>query len=94
VKFHQAATKNPFSQYCNEVTLDDIINARMVAFPNTLYMGYPTGDGAAAAILVSEDKQVEIARRWRHRFGIRDRGTARLRANAGGFRSGRRRAYA
>ena len=33
-----------------------MMNARMVAYPNTLYMCCPTGDGAAAAILVSEDK--------------------------------------
>ncbi len=56
VKSHKHATKNPFSQYRNEVTLEDVMNARMVAYPNTLYMCCPTGDGAAAAILVSEDK--------------------------------------
>ncbi len=57
----QHATKNPFSQYRNEVTLEDVLNARMVAFPNTLYMCCPTGDGAAAAILVSEDKLKQFA---------------------------------
>jgi acetyl-CoA acetyltransferase len=56
VKSHKHATKNPFSQYQNEVSLEDVMNARMVAYPNTLYMCCPTGDGAAAAILVSEDK--------------------------------------
>src|ERR1700687_2115940 len=61
VKSHKHATKNPFSQYRNEVTLEDVLNARMVAFPNTLYMCCPTGDGAAAAILVSEDKLKQLA---------------------------------
>jgi acetyl-CoA acyltransferase len=61
VKSHKHATKNPFSQYQNEVTLEDVLNARMVAFPNTLYMCCPTGDGAAAAILVSEDKLKQLA---------------------------------
>jgi acetyl-CoA acetyltransferase len=56
VKSHKHATRNPFSQYQNEVSLEDVMNARMVAYPNTLYMCCPTGDGAAAAILVSEDK--------------------------------------
>jgi acetyl-CoA acetyltransferase len=56
VKSHKHATKNPFSQYRNEVTLEDVMNARMVGYPNTLYMCCPTGDGAACAILVSEDK--------------------------------------
>jgi len=61
VKSHKHATKNPFSQYRNEVTLADVMNARMVAYPNTLYMCCPTGDGAAAAILVSEDKLKQLA---------------------------------
>ena len=61
VKSHQHATKNPFSQYRNEVTLEDVMNARMIAYPNTLYMCCPTGDGAAAAILVSEDKLKQLA---------------------------------
>jgi len=61
VKSHKHATKNPFSQYRNEVSLEDVINARMVAYPNTLYMCCPTGDGAAAAILVSEEKLKQLA---------------------------------
>jgi len=61
VKSHKHATRNPFSQYQNEVSLEDVMNARMVAYPNTLYMCCPTGDGAAAAILVSEDKLKQLA---------------------------------
>jgi acetyl-CoA acetyltransferase len=61
VKSHKHATKNPFSQYRNEVSLEDVMNARMVGYPNTLYMCCPTGDGAAAAILVSEDKLKQLA---------------------------------
>jgi acetyl-CoA acetyltransferase len=61
VKSHKHATKNPYSQYRNEVSLEDVMSARMVAFPNTLYMCCPTGDGAAAAILVSEDKLKQLA---------------------------------
>jgi acetyl-CoA acyltransferase len=61
VKSHQHATKNPFSQYRNEVTLADVMQSRMIAYPNTLYMCCPTGDGAAAAILVSEDKLRQLA---------------------------------
>ena len=61
VKSHKHATKNPFSQYQNEVSLEDVMNARMVAYPNTLYMCCPTGDGAAAAILVSEDIMKQMA---------------------------------
>ncbi|HET9200268.1 MAG TPA: thiolase family protein, partial [Dehalococcoidia bacterium] len=54
VKNHKHAMNNPLSQYQVEVSLEDVINARMVAYPNTLYMCCPTGDGAAAAIVGSE----------------------------------------
>jgi acetyl-CoA acetyltransferase len=56
VKNHKHSVHNPLSQYQVEVTLEDVMKARMVAYPNTLYMCCPTGDGAAAAILVSADK--------------------------------------
>src|SRR5260370_1750546 len=56
VKSHKHATKNPFSQYRNEVSLEDVMNARMAAYPHTLYMCCPTGDGAAAAIFATDDK--------------------------------------
>lgn len=56
VKNHKHSVHNPLSQYRVEVTLDDVMKARMVAYPNTLYMCCPTGDGAAAAVLMSEKK--------------------------------------
>lgn len=56
VKNHKHSVHNPLSQYQVEVSLEDVLKARMVAYPNTLYMCCPTGDGAAAAILVSADK--------------------------------------
>jgi acetyl-CoA acetyltransferase len=54
VKNHKHSVNNPLSQYQVEVSLEDVMRARMVAYPNTLYMCCPTGDGAAAAILGSE----------------------------------------
>jgi len=60
VKNHRHSTKNPLSQYQNEVALDDVLNARMVAYPNTLYMCCPTGDGAAAAVVVSPEKARQL----------------------------------
>jgi acetyl-CoA acyltransferase len=56
VKNHKHSMTNPYSQYQIETSLEDVMNARMVAWPNTLYMCCPTGDGAAAAILVPYDK--------------------------------------
>jgi acetyl-CoA acetyltransferase len=56
VKNHKHSMANPYSQYQVETSLEDVLNARTVAWPNTLYMCCPTGDGAAAAILVPYDK--------------------------------------
>ncbi len=56
VKNHKHSVHNSLSQYQVEVKLEDVLKSRMVAYPNTLYMCCPTGDGAAAAILVSADK--------------------------------------
>ena len=56
VKNHRHSTKNSLSQYTNEVSLEEVLGARMVAYPNTLYMCCPTGDGAAAAVVVSPEK--------------------------------------
>src|SRR4030095_819129 len=54
VKTHKHSVRNPLSQYQVEVSLEDVMKGRMVAYPNTLYMCCPTGDGAAAAIVGSE----------------------------------------
>ena len=56
VKNHKHSMHNPYSQYQVEMSLEDVMNARMVAWPNTLYMCCPTGDGAAAIVLTSMDK--------------------------------------
>src|SRR3970282_1708351 len=56
VKNHKHSVHNPYAQYQVEVSLEDVMNARMIAWPNTLYMCCPTGDGAAAAVLMSAEK--------------------------------------
>lgn len=61
VKNHKHSVHNPLSQYRVEVSLGDVMKGRMVAYPNTLYMCCPTGDGAAAAILVSAEKAKQLA---------------------------------
>jgi acetyl-CoA acetyltransferase len=60
VKNHQHATKNPLSQYQVETPLEQVLGARMVAYPNTLLMCCPSGDGAAAAVVVSAKKAREL----------------------------------
>ncbi|TMA31261.1 MAG: thiolase family protein [Deltaproteobacteria bacterium] len=65
VKNHRHSTRNPLSQYQVEVSLDEVLNARLVAYPNTLYMCCPTGDGAAAAVVVSAEKARQLGARVR-----------------------------
>ena len=60
VKNHAHSTKNPLSQYRVETPLEQVLAARMVAYPNTLMMCCPTGDGAAAAVVVSGKKAREL----------------------------------
>ncbi len=56
VKNHWHSTNNPLAQYQKESPLDEVLNSRVIAYPNTLLMCCPTGDGAAAAILTSMEK--------------------------------------
>jgi acetyl-CoA acetyltransferase len=63
VKAHRHGALNPYAQYQNEVTLDEVTGARRIAEPFTLLHCCPTGDGAAALMLASEDKVREIGAR-------------------------------
>ncbi len=56
VKNHHHGVLNPLAQYQVETPLEDVLNARVIAWPNTLYMCCPTGDGASAAIIMSAEK--------------------------------------
>ncbi|HKU40631.1 MAG TPA: thiolase family protein, partial [Polyangiales bacterium] len=55
VKQHYNAARNPYAQYQEEVTLEQVHAARVVAPPLTVLHCCPFGDGAAAAVLVSEE---------------------------------------
>ncbi|HEY1826400.1 MAG TPA: lipid-transfer protein [Acidimicrobiales bacterium] len=68
-KNHRHSVNNPYSQFQDEYTLEDILNAPTVYDPLTKLQCCPTSDGGAAAILASEryvrehdlgDKAVEI----------------------------------
>jgi len=55
VKNHRHSVNNPRAQYREAFSLDEVLASRMVYEPLTLLQCCPTSDGAAAAILVSED---------------------------------------
>ncbi|MDG2904108.1 MAG: thiolase family protein [Acidimicrobiales bacterium] len=55
-KNHQHSTLNPLAQYQKEFSMEEIMEAPLQSYPNTLLMCCPTGDGAAAVVLVSEER--------------------------------------
>ncbi|OTB03492.1 hypothetical protein M426DRAFT_321642 [Hypoxylon sp. CI-4A] len=52
---HAHSTKNPYSQFQDVYTLDQIQKAPMIHSPLTKLQCCPTSDGGAAAVLVSQD---------------------------------------
>lgn len=60
---HEHSKRNPYSQFQDEYTLDQVLKSRMIHEPLTMLQCCPTSDGAAAAILVSQaflDKRPEL----------------------------------
>jgi acetyl-CoA C-acetyltransferase len=55
VKNHHNGSLNPKAQFRSEVTIDNVINATMVADPLTILDSSPVSDGAACAVLASMD---------------------------------------
>jgi acetyl-CoA acyltransferase len=55
-KNHAHSTLNPLAQYQKAFSLPEVMNAEMIAYPNTLLMCCPTGDGAAAAVVTSAER--------------------------------------
>jgi acetyl-CoA acyltransferase len=55
VKSRHAASLSPWAQFRTETTQREVLESRMVSAPLTLPMCSPIADGAAAAVLVSED---------------------------------------
>jgi len=54
-KNHHHGSLNPKAQYRFELTVDEVLADREVSFPLTRAMCSPLGDGAAAALLCSEE---------------------------------------
>ncbi|KAK3735896.1 hypothetical protein RRG08_041082 [Elysia crispata] len=54
-KNHKHSVNNPYSQFVDEYSLDQIQNSPMIYFPLTKLQCCPTSDGSGCAILASED---------------------------------------
>lgn len=54
-KNHKHSVNNPYSQFQDEYSLEDILGSRMIYDPLTKLQCSPTSDGSGAAILASEE---------------------------------------
>jgi acetyl-CoA acetyltransferase len=55
VKNKYNGSLNPYAQYQKPTTVEEVLNSRVVAYPVTLFMTAPIGDGAAAAIVCPKE---------------------------------------
>ena len=53
-KNHWHSTMNPLAQYQNDMTIDEVLNGRLISWPFTLPMCAPISDGSAAAVVCSK----------------------------------------
>lgn len=60
VKNHHHSTLNPKAMYQIETPLEQVMNAEMIAYPNTKLMCSVNVDGSAAAVLASEAKAKQL----------------------------------
>jgi len=60
VKNHNNALVNPEAQLKIELSVEDVLNSRIIAWPTTMYQCCLYSDCAAALILTSEEKAREI----------------------------------
>ncbi len=76
-KSHNNSTLNPKAQYTFPMTVEQVMEDRPVAYPLTRSMCAPIGDGAAAAILCSENflKKYGAARAVKIRASVLKSGT-------------------
>jgi len=54
VKARRHGARNPYAQFRKETSIEEVLQSRPIADPLTLLQCCPTGDGAAAVIMVSE----------------------------------------
>jgi acetyl-CoA C-acetyltransferase len=61
VKNHGNATRNPYAHFPTAVTLEEVMESRMVADPLRLLHCCPISDGAAAVVLTASRAPVRVA---------------------------------
>ncbi len=63
VKNHRNALLNPYAHLRKEITVEDVINSRVVAEPLRLFDCSPISDGAAALLLTPMERALEFTDR-------------------------------
>jgi len=63
VKNHKNGSKNPRARFRNIITVEDVMNSRLICDPLKLYDCCPTSDGASAAVLCASDRAREFTDR-------------------------------
>ena len=66
-KNHAHSTLNPLAHYQKQFSLDEVMGAEMMSYPNTLLMCCPNTDGSAAVVLVSEEKLRTLSKEQQQR---------------------------
>jgi acetyl-CoA acetyltransferase len=66
-KNHAHSTLNPLATYSRRMSVEQIMNDPMVAYPHTRSMCSANCDGAAAAVLVSGERLASLSADQRHR---------------------------
>jgi benzoylsuccinyl-CoA thiolase BbsB subunit len=62
VKARRHGTLNPYAQFRKAVTIEEVLASRPIAEPLTLLQCCPTGDGAAALVVVSDAMRRRLGR--------------------------------
>ncbi len=83
-KNHNAGALNPLAQYQIPMTVEEVLEDRLVSYPLTRAMCAPIGDGAAAALLCSEAalKKLKDTRPVKVRASVIGSGTLRAEGEA------------
>ncbi|WP_338598359.1 thiolase domain-containing protein [Sulfolobus tengchongensis] len=79
IKNHYYGARNPYAQFQKEISMDDYLKSKPVAYPLKLLDSSPITDGAAAVILASEEvaKKITDSPVWIVSQGVAS-GTANL----------------
>jgi acetyl-CoA C-acetyltransferase len=60
VKNHENGSKNPYAHFQKQISIETVLNSKIVASPLKLYDCSPISDGAAAVLLTSKPDQVKV----------------------------------